>query len=279
MAQNQPPVKNAPRNADLVAVQTNFRHGIGLMRASFELVRRHRSLLWFPVISTGCLAVTAGFWVYEGVWLYAVHGSDLLYVPLVVAGLYSVAFVGIFFSVALAGAAAEVIDGGAPSFNDGIDVAWARFGAIAGWACYSVFVSIMIGLLKSVRGLRLVGTAAQIAWSFATIFVVPLIALEGLDGTSARERSLELAKENWRAESGGLVALRTTLVVPGVLFFLDTKLLFSGHVHSFAGKAFLGAVFICGLGVGVAVNVIRQVFAVSLYRLATTSGMAARAAA
>ena len=101
------------------------------MRASFELVRRHRSLLWFPVISTGCLALTAGFWVYEGVWLYAVHGSDLLFVPLVVAGLYSVAFVGIFFSVALAGAAAEVIDGGAPSFNDGIDVAWARFGGLA----------------------------------------------------------------------------------------------------------------------------------------------------
>jgi hypothetical protein len=249
------------------------------MRASFEIVRRHRSLLWFPVISTGCLALTAGFWVYEGVWLYAVHGSDLLFVPLVVAGLYSVAFVGIFFSVALAGATAEVIDGGEPSFSDGVDVAWARFSAIAGWAGYSVFVSIVIGLLKSVRGLRWLGTAAQVAWSFATIFVVPLIALEGLDATSARERSLQLAKENWRAESGGLVTLQATLVLPAVLFFLDAELLFRGHVHSLAGKALLGAVFLCGLGVGVAVSVIRHVFAVSLYRLATASGTAVRAAA
>ena len=134
-------------------------------------------------------------------------------------------------------------------------------------------------MLKSVRGLRWLGAAAQIAWTFATIFVVPLIALEGLDATSARERSLQLAKENWRAESGGLGALRATLVVPGVLFYLDAKLLFSGHVHSLAGKAFLGAVFLCGLGVGVAVSVIRQVFAVSLYRLATASRTAARAAA
>ncbi len=71
--------------------------------------------------------------------------------------------------------------------------------------------------------------------------------------------------------------MRATLVVPGVLFYLDAKLLFSGHVHSVAGKAFLGAVFLCGLGVGVAVSVIRQVFAVSLYRLATASATTARA--
>ena len=33
------------------------------------------------------------------------------------------------------------------------------------------------------------GDLAQVAWSFATIFVVPLIALEGLDPESARRRS------------------------------------------------------------------------------------------
>jgi hypothetical protein len=37
-----------------------------------------------------------------------------------------------------------------------------------------------------------------------------------------------------------------------------------------AGKALLGVVPLCGFGVGVAVTVIRQVFAVSLYRSATT---------
>ena len=78
---------------------------------------------------------------------------------------------------------------------------------------------VVTARLKSVRGLRWLGAAAQIAWTFATIFVVPLIALEGLDATSARERSLQLAKENWRAESGGLGALRATLVVPAVVFF------------------------------------------------------------
>jgi len=132
----------------------------------------------------------------------------------------------------------------------------------------------VLGFVKSIKGLRWLATAAEVAWSFATIFVVPLIALEGLDSASARQRSFQLAKENWRAESGGLGALQATLLLPGLLFYLDGKLLFSGHVHSLAGKALLGAVLLCGFGMGVAVRVIRQVFAVSLYRGATASGTA-----
>ena len=242
--------------------------GARLTRVSLIIVRRNPALLWFPVISTGCLALTAGFWILQGAWLYALSGRSLLFVPLVVAGLYSLAFVGVFFSVALAGAAAETIDGGESSFSDGFDVAWTRLGGIAGWAGYSLFVALVLRFVKGSKGLRWVGTAARVAWSFATIFVVPLIALEGLDSGSARRGSFRLAKENWRVESGGLVALRLALLVPGVLFYLDGKLLFSGHGHSLAGKALLGAVLLCGLGVGVAASVVRQVFAVSLYRSA-----------
>jgi hypothetical protein len=245
--------------------------GARLMRTSFEVVRRGRGLLWFPVISVACLGLTAGFWIYAGSSLYELRGRSLLLVPVIIAGLYSVAFIGIFFSVALAGAAAVVVDGGEPSFNDGVNVALERLGSIAVWACYSVFVGVVIGFLKSIRGLRWVGTAAQVAWSFATIFVVPLIALEGLDAAGARRRSLQIAKENWRAESGGLGALQAALLVPGLVIYVDAKLLFGGHAHSLAAKAGLGAIFLCGIGLAMGVSVIRQVFAVSLYRAAAAA--------
>ncbi|MFL5951883.1 MAG: DUF6159 family protein [Gaiellaceae bacterium] len=244
--------------------------GARLMRASFDLVRRRRRLLLFPAMSTACLAVTAGFWIYEGAWLYAIDSAWFLYVPVVVLGLYSLTVVGIFFNVALAGAAADAIDGSKPSLGDAINVAWLRFGAIATWAAYAVFVSLVLGLVKSVRGLRWAGTAAQIAWNFATIFVVPLIALEGEGASSARKHSFSLAKENWRAESGGLGALRVALIVPMLLFYVDFRVLASGHVHSFAGRALLGAILLAGFGVAVAASVVRQVFAVELYRAAKT---------
>ena len=90
----------------------------------------------------------------------------------------------------------------------------------------------MIAFVKSIKGLRWLGVAAQIAWSFATIFVVPLIAFDGLDSGGARRRSFELATANWQSETGGLGALRAVLLVPGFLFYVDAKLLFEGHVHS-----------------------------------------------
>src|SRR5204863_2598485 len=121
-----------------------------LMRASFDVVRREPRLLWFPVISTACLVVTAGFWILQGAWLYAVSGPALLYVPLVATGLYSLVFVGIFFNVALAGATAEAIDGGDASFSDGVNIAWTRLGGIAGWAGYSVFVSLLLAFAQSI---------------------------------------------------------------------------------------------------------------------------------
>jgi hypothetical protein len=254
-----------------VGVKIGISGGARLMRASFGIVRQNPTLLWFPVISTACLALTAGFWIVQGAYLHTAHGPGLLFVPLVVAALYTLFFVGVFFSVALAGTAAEAIESGEPSFSDGVNIAWTRLGGIAGWAGYSLFVALVLEFVKSIRGLRLLGVAAQIAWSFATIFVVPLIALEGLDSGSARRSSFQLAKENWRAESGGLGALRLFLLVPGLLFYFDGKLLFEGHVHSLSGKALLAAGLLCGFGLAMVVSVVRQVFAVSLYRGATTT--------
>jgi hypothetical protein len=250
-------------------VAGGFGDGARLMRASFELVRRDPALLWFPVVSTCCLVLSAGFWIFEGAWLYAVNGAWFFYVPLVAIGLYWLFFVGIFFNVALAGAAARVLDGDEPTLGDGLDVAWSRLGGIAGWAGYSLFVAFVISFVKSIRGLRWLGAAAEVAWSFATIFVVPLIAFEGLDSEGARRRSFQLVKENWRTETGGLGALRVVLLVPGVLFYLDAKLLFEGHVHSPGAKALLGFVLLCGFALSAAVGVVRQVFAVKLYRVST----------
>jgi Family of unknown function (DUF6159) len=243
-----------------------LRDGAQLMRSSWELVRHDRALFWFPVASTFCFLGTAAFWVYEGTWLYSVRGPWLFFVPLVLVGLYSLAFVGIFFNVALAGATDDVLDGGEASFDAGLHVAWSRLGCIAGWALYSISVQVALGAVESIKGLRWVGKAAEVAWSFATFFVVPLIALEGVGAGDARRRSFQLARDNWRAESGGLAALRAALFLPGLLFYGAYKLLSGGHVHSRGGQVLLGLVLVVGVVVGVVASVVRQVFAVSLYR-------------
>jgi hypothetical protein len=247
-------------------MEIGIRDGAGLMRTSIDLVRHDRALLWFPVASTLCLLVTVGFWLFEGTWLHTARAPGILFVPLVLLALYSLDFVGIFFNVALAGAASAVLDGREASFAEGLSVAWSRLGGIAGWAGYSLCVSLALSLVQ--RFQRWLGTAAEIAWNFATFFVVPLIALEAMRARDARRRSFELARMNWRAESGGLGALQAAMFVPVVLFVLAFKLLASGRVHSHAAQALLGLVLFAGVVFGIAAAAIREVFAVSLYRTA-----------
>jgi hypothetical protein len=250
--------------------------GAQLMRGSYQLVRSRPALLWFPLASTGCLVLVSGFWIYESAWLYAANGPRLLFVPLVLAGLYTLMFIGIFFNVGLAACADEALAGRETSFGEGVSLAWSRFGAIAGWSAYSLFVAFVVGLIS--RWSKWAGRAAEVAWNFATFFVVPLIALEGLDSSTARQRSMQLAAADWQEEAGGLGALQATLLIPMVLFALDGKLLFSGHVHSGSGRALLGLGLLCGFAVGTAASVVRQVFAVTLYRNGPTGDDAALAA-
>jgi Family of unknown function (DUF6159) len=245
--------------------------GARLMRASWVLVQHDRALLWFPAASMFCFLATAGFWVYEGTWLYSLHGPWLFFVPLVAAGLYSLTFIGIFFNVALAGAADAVINGRATSFGDAVGVALSRLGPIAGWAAYSLFVQVALGFVESIKGFRWAGKAAEVAWSFATFFVVPLIALEGTGARDARRSSYELAKTNWRAESGGLGALKAAMLLPGLLCAGAYELLKNGDVHSRPAQLLLALVLAGGVVVGVVAGVVRQVFAVSLYRASPTT--------
>jgi hypothetical protein len=67
-------------------------------------------------------------------------------------------------------------------------------------------------------------------------------------------------------ESGGLLALQAALLVPAVILAVDVELLTHRHVHSVTGKALLLFVLLAGIGVAVAGNVVRQVFAVTLCR-------------
>jgi Family of unknown function (DUF6159) len=159
-----------------------------------------------------------------------------------------------------------VLDGREASFSDAVSVALSRLGCIAGWAAYSLVVAIALCFLERFKGARWLGKAAEIAWSFATFFVVPLIAFDGLGASEARRRSFELARANWKVETGGLGALRVALFVPMLLFAAAYELLRSGHVHSHAGQAALGLVLAVGIAVGVVAGVVRQVFAISLYR-------------
>jgi hypothetical protein len=58
-------------------------------------------------------------------------------------------------------------------------------------------------------------------------------------------------------------------LVPGLLVYAAYRLLADDRVHSLTGKVMLGCVLLGGAAVFVVASVVRQVFAVELYRAGT----------
>jgi hypothetical protein len=109
------------------------------------------------------------------------------------------------------------------------------------------------------------------AWSVATFFVVPVIALEGLGPTGALKRSLAVIRERWGEGVAGSFA------IGGLIFlmaFLPGLALFAIGVAVSSSVPFLGAVLVV-LGIAVFVigavvqTALMAIFKVALYRFAT----------
>src|SRR5688572_26943292 len=112
--------------------------GHRLVKASWAVLNADKELLLLPVLSlvtillislpfiagiaaTGGVANSDTFsptqWVFLGIFFFLTY------------------FVGIFFNAAIVGAATVRLQGGDPTIQDGLKLAWSKVGKIFAWAC------------------------------------------------------------------------------------------------------------------------------------------------
>jgi hypothetical protein len=247
--------------------------GWQLSKESWAIVRADRSLLVFPVLAgIGALVTVAAF---GGAAAGLYSSSAPVAIVIAVIGLYLVIALSIFCSVALAACAARSLEGVDTKAGEGWAAARERLGAIFGWAGVQLVVGAVISALQVV--LRdgagqlvgaLLGSLANFAWTIATFFVIPVIALEGLGPRAALTRSVAVIRERWGEGVTGSFAI-------GGLVFLVAFL--PGVVLVVIGVSAGGAVGAVLILVGVAIfltgavvqNALMSVFKVALYRFAT----------
>jgi Family of unknown function (DUF6159) len=187
--------------------------------------------------------------------------------------------IGQFCAVALAACATKALDGADTRFSDGVGAARVRLGVILAWAGVQLLVGAAItalqALLRDAAGglvSALVGGVANFAWTVATFFVVPVIALEGAGPRDAIKRSSGVVRERWGEGVVGTATIGGAIFLAGIL---PGVLLIAIGAALTADSAAAGAVLIA---VGVIVVVIAgllqatlgAVFRVALYRYATT---------
>jgi hypothetical protein len=248
-----------------------IKRGWALTKKSWALLNGHRELIRFPLY--GALVTIPLAIVFLGPGLYLLdqksYGGAI---PLLVAGVYVLSVVGVYFAVGLAAAANKIFQGGEATVGDGLTVARSRFPEICGWAALSTAIGLAMGLLENQGGVfgqiaaRLVG----MAWALVTFMAVPVLAIEGTGPFGTLKRSASIFKDKWGQQITGNIAIGGAItllgVLPAALLIAAGVVLWPSSGAAAVVLILVGAVIMCvALLISKALS---GIFGVALYRYA-----------
>ena len=245
--------------------------GFRLAKASWQVVRADRELLWLPVISFLCsLIVMAVFALGAlGIGLPENQSSQIdpaLYV-LGFVMYVALAFVSIYFNAAVIGTAMKRLQGEDASIHDGLALARQHIGKIFVWAVITATVGMILRSLQERAGIlgRIVLGIVGIAWTVLTFFVVPVLLYEPVGVGDAIKRSGSIFRQRW----GETFVGNGTIGI--AIFLLSIPVRIVGGLLA-AVVPVLGIVLlVVAIGVLMAIgSATTGVFNAALYRYATT---------
>ncbi len=248
----------------------------------FRVLRADKELMWLPVLSAiFCIFLVTQlfFWTMmldPSIVQAARSGAKWHPSPNV---LFSISFVYYilnyfiinYFNTALVGAAMIRLQGGDPTLDDGLRLAWQRKGVILQWAVVAATVGMVLKTIEdrvSLIGKLVVGLIGMV-WSLASLLVVPILAFENVGPFEALRRSAELFRKTWGEGVAGGVSFGLIffiLALPGFAFPI-LGVLIASHWGFIVGGA-LFVVYVVLLSV--VSSATHGIFVAALYRYATS---------
>jgi hypothetical protein len=256
-----------------------FTESIQLFKESFSLLRKDKELLLFPTLS-GILSIILFVVIFLPAILIFFSGdanSESSSLPLTIAGVvyYLVSFFIItFFNVALSGAANMRINGSDPTVGDGIGIAFSRLKGILGWTVLGGTVGMVLKFLSRQKGigsfLALIGGAV---WGFLSLFVIPIIAIEGHGPITSLKRSSSLIKQVWGESIIGRIGMGLVFALLALIGFIPMVISFFVISTGPAIIVGIGWFVIILLFIGVLSSALNTIFLTALYNYAITNKM------
>ncbi|HEX7610657.1 MAG TPA: DUF6159 family protein, partial [Solirubrobacteraceae bacterium] len=244
-----------------------------LTKAAWSVVRRDRTLLMLA-----CIAAAAGvagmglIFAAGGLFDGSGNSSGQVLIAAVVFA-YPLTFVSVFLNTAIAAAAAAALDGRGLTVGQALAVPTRRIGQVAVWALIAAGVGFVLEQLASrlPLGGSIVARLVGLAWSLATLFAVPILALEDCSAPECLKRSARVVKDRWGEGVSGSVIITGWVV----LAVLPLGVLFAVAIVAASGApavqvALIAVAVLVLIAVFAVQAVVRQTFAVALYRFATT---------
>ena len=259
---------------------SRWTRGWELTKTSWAVVRADRSLIAFPVISGIAAVICAIVFFGAGAGLMSTKSLDVVGIVVIVIGLYLLVVISVFCGVALTACAARALEGQDTTVGEGLAAAREKLDVIFAWAgvqfVIGALISIVQSLLREAGGgivAAIFGGLANLAWTVATFFVIPVIALEGLGPREAIKRSSAVLRQHWGEGVTGSFAIGGIVFLAG--FLPAGVLIFLGITVANSSAAAGGVLIVLGVLLlvvaGLLQTTIMAVFRVALFRFATES--------
>ena len=253
-----------------------FSRSWGLVKASASVLRADKELMLFPILSSlATLVVLATFalpaftlklFAGESQALAAIFGFVFYFCQ------YSVI---VFFNSALVAAATIRLEGGDPTFSDGIRAAKARLPAILGYAAIAATVGVLLQALKNRDNniiVRLIGSGLGMAWTLATFLVVPVLVNRDIGPVDALKESVALLKKTWGENAIGNVGIGAAFgLITTMVVLLGIAATFLAWQASVTAAIVVAVLFVIGvLVLGVTQSALSGIYSAALYRYAVS---------
>ncbi len=194
-----------------------------LMRASWEVLKKDKELLLFPLLSAiCCLLVVLSFALpmWNSDFLApparsAPASQQVTYYAILFVFYWCNYFIITFFNAGVIACAVMRIRGRDPTVGDGFRAAASRIGLIAGWALVAATVGLILRIIedRSEKVGRIVAGLLGMAWSVVTFLVVPILVVERKGPFEALKESTARLRRTWGEQLVGRFSF-------GLVFFL-----------------------------------------------------------
>lgn len=244
--------------------------GWRLTRTAWSVLLHDRTaLLLAGLQALASVAVAVAVFSLSG-WISHPGQESRLFLAVVATYLPST-FLSTFIGVALCGAVAAAMDGHHLTAAEALRIPVRRIGQVLLWSLLAAGVGFVLEQLAARVPLatRVVTWLAGLAWTIGTLFVLPILALNGCDAPECVRQSARLVKQRWgEGITGNLViggwAVAVVIPLAVAVGIVDA----ATHSRVTTWLAYLGILIV----VGSITSAASRVFSVALYRYATGAG-------
>jgi hypothetical protein len=252
-----------------------------VMGASWDVLRRTKGLLVFPVLSSICCGLVAASFIIPmamtGGWQppagNAAAQQKVVYYATLFAFYFCNYTVITFFNVAVVAGAISRMTGGEPTIGGCFAEATKRLHLILGWAALSATVGVVLRIIedRSPKIGQFVAGLLGVAWALASFLVVPVLVVENKGPIAALMESGRLLRKTWGEQvvgnfSFGLVFM--LLMLPGAAIFGLGLVAIAAWQMTWLGVACISIAVVYVIGLALVQSTLQVVFQAAVFMYA-----------